>query len=51
LSGSPSPVTAVRVSGSIVAFATNSLEFGDLFTPDGFVGRYWPRVIRVPRRE
>lgn len=45
------PEQATDDESLVVTYATNSLEFGDLFTPEGVVGRYWPRVIRVPRRE
>ncbi len=31
----------------VVTYATNSLEFGDLFTREGACSLYWPRVVLV----
>ena len=31
----------------IITYATNSFDFGDLFTPDGMRDLYWPRFVRV----
>lgn len=32
----------------VVTYATNSFEFGDLFTPHGARSLYWPRFVAVP---
>jgi hypothetical protein len=32
----------------VVTYATNSFEFGDLFTEQGSEGLYWPRFVTVP---
>ena len=34
----------------VVTYATNSFEFGDLFTPDGAKSLYWPRFVAVKIR-
>ena len=31
----------------VVTYATNSFEFGDLFTPQGAHSLYWPRFVVV----
>jgi hypothetical protein len=33
-----------------VTYATNSFDFGDLFTPAGANDLYWPRFARVRLR-
>jgi hypothetical protein len=35
----------------VVTYATNSFDFGDLFTPDGVLHLGWPRFVRIPRSE
>ena len=42
-----SELTAPDPAGLIVTYATNSFEFGDLFTEHGRKHLYWPRVITV----
>ncbi len=32
----------------VITYATNSFEFGDLFTPQGTKSLYWPRMVLVP---
>jgi len=32
----------------VITYATNSLVFGDLFTPRGRRSLYWPRFVAVP---
>ena len=34
----------------VVTYATNSFEFGDLFTPEGQQSLYWPRFVLVSVR-
>ncbi|MFO0783942.1 MAG: DUF4185 domain-containing protein [Phycisphaerales bacterium] len=38
---------ADKPGGLVVTYATNSLEFGELVSPDGQKRLYWPRVVEI----
>ncbi len=44
-------LTGPRKGDLLVTYATNSFEFGDLFTEEGRRDLYWPRVVAVPIEE
>lgn len=40
-----------RAGDFLVTYATNSFEFGDLFTPQGVQALYWPQFVVVHAAE